>query len=79
MPIPVAAAIELTEDERAQLEAWARRRTSAQGLAQRSRIVLAAAEGLKNTEIAAAARGDAADGHQVAQPVCRAPSRWADR
>ena len=52
MPNPVAAAIELTDGERAQLEAWARRRTSAQGLAQRSRIVLAAAEGLKNTEIA---------------------------
>ena len=52
MPVPVAAAIELTDDERARLEAWARRRTSAQGLAQRSRIVLAAAEGLKNTEIA---------------------------
>ena len=52
MPVPVAAAIELTDDERARLEAWARRRTSAQGLAQGSRIVLAAAEGLRNTEIA---------------------------
>lgn len=52
MPNPVAVAIELSEAERAQLEAWARRRTSAQALAQRSRIVLAAAEGLKNTQIA---------------------------
>jgi transposase len=52
MPHPVAAAIELTVAEREQLEAWARRRTSAQALAERSRIVLAAAEGLKNTEIA---------------------------
>ena len=52
MPNPVAVAIELSDDERAQLEAWARRRTSAQALAQRSRIVLLAAEGLKNTEIA---------------------------
>ena len=51
MPNPVAVAIELSDDERAQLEAWARRRTSAQALAQRSRIVLLAAEGLKNTEI----------------------------
>jgi transposase len=33
------------------LESWARRGKSAQALAQRSRIVLAAAEGLKNTEI----------------------------
>jgi transposase len=52
MPVPVAAAIELSGEERAELEGWARRRTSARGLAQRSRIVLAAAEGLKNTEIA---------------------------
>jgi transposase len=52
MPNPVAVAIELSDDERAQLEAWTRRRTSAQALAQRSRIVLLAAEGLKNTEIA---------------------------
>jgi transposase len=53
MPIPTAVEIELTDEERAQLEGWARRRTSAQGLADRSRIVLAAAEGMKNTEIAA--------------------------
>jgi len=52
MPPNVAVAIELSDDERAQLEAWMRRRTSAQALAQRSRIVLLAAEGLKNTEIA---------------------------
>jgi transposase len=47
-----AVLIELSGDERWQLEAWARRRTSAQALALRSRIVLAAAEGLNNTEIA---------------------------
>jgi transposase len=52
MPPNVAVAIELTDTERAQLEAWTRRRTSAQALALRSRIVLLAAEGLKNTEIA---------------------------
>jgi transposase len=51
MPNPVAVAIELSDDERARLEAWARRRTSAQALAQRSRIVVLAAEGLTNTEI----------------------------
>ncbi len=34
------------------MEAWARRRTSAQALAERSRIVLLASEGLKNTAIA---------------------------
>jgi transposase len=52
MPIPTAVAIELSEDERARLEAWSRRRTTAQALALRSRIVLAAADGLSNSEIA---------------------------
>jgi transposase len=52
MPIPIAVAIELSDAEREQLEAWSRRPKSAQALAQRSRVVLAAAEGLKNTEIA---------------------------
>jgi transposase len=42
----------LTAEERAQLQAWERRRSSAQALALRSRIVLAAAEGPNNTEIA---------------------------
>ena len=45
MPIHIAAEIELTDEERAQLVAWERRRTSAQALAQRARIVLAAAGG----------------------------------
>ena len=53
MPIPVPTPIVLTDVERAQLEAWSRRRSSAQALALRSRIVLAAADGPNNTEIAA--------------------------
>jgi transposase len=52
MPIAAPVGIELTDEERVQLEAWARRRTSAQALALRSRIVLLAAEGRNNTEIA---------------------------
>ena len=52
MPNPVAAAVVLDDDEREQLERWTRRRTSAQALAQRARIVLLAADGLKNTQIA---------------------------
>jgi DNA-binding NarL/FixJ family response regulator len=48
-----AVEIELSDEERVQLRAWARRPTSAQALAQRSRVVLLAAEGLNNTEIAA--------------------------
>lgn len=52
MPIPTAVAIELSDDERGLLESWTRRRTSAQALALRARIVLAAADGLSNVEIA---------------------------
>ena len=53
MPSPVAAPVVLTDGERAQLEAWARRPRTAQFLAMRARIVLAAADGLGNTAIAA--------------------------
>ena len=44
----------LSEDECATLERWARRRTSAQALALRCRIVLACAQGRTNQEVAAA-------------------------
>jgi transposase len=47
-----AVAIELTAAERAELEGLASRRRTAQGLARRARIVLAAAEGLENQMIA---------------------------
>jgi len=52
VPTPHAAEIVLTADERTELEGWARRRSSAAGLAMRSRIVLAAADGGTNTELA---------------------------
>jgi transposase len=52
MPIPAAAAIELSDEERAGLDRWARRPSSAQALALRSRIVLDAAAGRSNSEIA---------------------------
>lgn len=42
----------VSPSERARLEAWARRRKTAQALALRSRIVLGCAEGLSNTEVA---------------------------
>jgi transposase len=44
--------VTLTEDERSQLVAWSRRPKSANALAMRSRIVLAAADGLGNTAVA---------------------------
>ena len=52
MSISTPVLIELSEEERAALERWARRRSSAQALAQRSRVVLLAAQGLNNTQIA---------------------------
>ena len=42
----------LTEAERQTLERWARRRTSAQAVALRARIVLACAEGATNVAVA---------------------------
>ena len=53
MPSPVAPLVVLTEGERAQLVAWARRSKRANAVAMRSRIVLAAADGLGNTAVAA--------------------------
>src|SRR5215207_6590868 len=54
MPSPMAVPVVLTGEERDQLRAWARRPTSAQALALRSRIVLACADaaGRSNGEIA---------------------------
>ena len=52
MPDPVAPAVRLTDEERAQLVAWSRRATSANALAVRSRIVLAAAEGMSTSAVA---------------------------
>ena len=49
-----AVVIDLNEDERETLERWARRRSTSQGLAMRSRIVLGAADGMANVDIAAA-------------------------
>jgi transposase len=48
-----AVAIELSKDERRELEGLTRRRRTAQGLARRAQIVLAAAEGLQNKRIVA--------------------------
>jgi len=47
------APLTLTDDERAKLTAWSRRPKSAQRLALRSKIVLAAADGRSSTDVAA--------------------------
>jgi transposase len=51
--MPRRVDVELSEEEREVLERWARRPTSAQALALRCRIVLAAADGEQSKEIAA--------------------------
>jgi transposase len=51
--MPRLQPLTVTDDERAKLDAWARRPKTAQRLALRSRIVLAAADGRSNTAIAA--------------------------
>jgi len=48
-PLP---AMGLTDDERAQLQSWTRRRTTAQALAQRARVVLECAAGQSNRDVA---------------------------
>jgi transposase len=52
MPSSSVVSVELTDAEREQLESWSRRLTSAQALAQRSRIVLLVADGLRTGEVA---------------------------
>src|SRR5947209_11491363 len=51
--MPPLAKVVLSDDEREVLERWARRRKTAQALALRCRIVLAAADGEMNKDIAA--------------------------
>lgn len=48
----IAVSVGLTERERTELESLAARRRTAQGLAQRARIVLLAAQGVENKDIA---------------------------
>jgi transposase len=46
------APLAVTPEDRQTLERWTRRRTTAQGLALRSRIVLRCASGVTNTQVA---------------------------
>jgi putative transposase len=52
MPGPRPPSVELTDDERRELEELVRRHKTGQQLAERARIVLRAADGLNNSEIA---------------------------
>jgi hypothetical protein len=53
MADPRLAPLVLSDDERRTLASWSRRRSTAQGLALRARIVLACADGGSNTAVAA--------------------------
>jgi len=53
MPSPKPVPLELSDEERQVLTGWTRRRTTAQALALRSRIVLECAQGRSNSEVAA--------------------------
>jgi FixJ family two-component response regulator len=53
VPSPKLVPLNLADDERRTLEAWSRRRKTAQALAERSRIVLACAAGGSNSAVAA--------------------------
>ena len=52
MPSSILVPLIVSDEERRTLEGWSRRRTTAQGLAMRARIVLACAEGGSNTDVA---------------------------
>ena len=52
MPSFPVVSIELSDAEREQLESWSRRQTTANALAQRSKIVLLVAQGLRTGQVA---------------------------
>ena len=68
----------LSEDERRTLENWVKRRSTAQGLALRARIVLACAQGGSNVAVAARLGVDRTDGQQVAGAVLARAAGRAD-
>ena len=71
MPGPKPPAVELTEEERHELEKLVRRHSTPQQIALRARIVLAAAEGKGNSQIA---REEEVDVHTSR----RWRNRWLD-
>ena len=69
----VAKVITLTDEERTTLTKWSRGRSTAERLVMRAKIVLAAAGGRRNDEIAAELKYSAYRRH-LAEPLCRAAS-----
>jgi FixJ family two-component response regulator len=71
--------VTLTEQEREQLQRWARRAKSAQMLAQRAKIVLACADGAPNKDIASDLHVHPTTVTEVADPVREAAPGWSPR
>jgi hypothetical protein len=69
----------LREHDRDELVGLTRSSSVGAGLAARARIVLLAAEGTPNVEIARLVGGEPPDGECVAGPICRARARRAGR
>ena len=88
MPGPKPPPIEVTAEDRAELERLVRRHTTGQQLAERARIVLLAADGRNNCEVARAVgvdvdtvrkwRGRWRRGRGVPVAEVRVPARLAD-
>ena len=72
MPSPTLPPLELSEAERCELRSLASRRSTAQALALRARIVLACAEGGQNKTVAAQLGLGPSDRRQVAPALRRA-------
>ena len=66
----VAAEIALSKEERRRLESWATTRSTSVRLRERARIVLMAAQGMTNKEIAAELEVDANKVGQLAGSCC---------
>lgn len=76
MAHPPAPALVLRDGDEAVLAGWVRSSSVRAGLAQRARIVLLAADGVANVQIAALVGGVRAHGDGLAEPV---PGRGAGR
>ncbi len=71
--------VTISPSERTTLEQWARRRTTAQGLAQRAQIVLACAAGRSNSAIAADVADHAANSGALASALRAEAARRVGR
>lgn len=72
LPVP-----EVTPEQRTILQQWTQRRTTAQALALRARIVLRLADGKSSATVGRELQGRSSDGKQVARAFSGPWRRWA--